>query len=98
MIMLPLTTIEGVPEHWQVKPGMAHFANTGPAGTKCGSCAHRGYYKPATRWNKKGNHWEEYQQNVNSCGKYHKLTGKHGPPVGEDWASCKYYDKATGRK
>ncbi len=35
-----MTRLEGVPDRDDVKPGMAHFAGTGPSGKTCGKCKH----------------------------------------------------------
>lgn len=40
--MIPMKPVEGVPDRSSVKPGMAFFAATGPAGMTCGKCVHRG--------------------------------------------------------
>lgn len=91
---LPMTKIKGAPDKSQVKPGMAYFADTGPFGTRCGTCVHRGYYREAERWNKKRERHELRRIHVTGCAMYHQLTGRHGPSVDQDWASCKYYEPA----
>jgi hypothetical protein len=73
-----LTKIEGVPDRSDAKAGMAYFANTGPFGTTCGDCRHRGYAKGKGR--------------TNACAMYWKLTVQHGGQVDKYWASCKYFE------
>lgn len=61
--MIPMTKIDGVADKEAVKPGMAWFPATGPLGTTCGDCAHRGYYREMKpRFNQKTNEWEERQR------------------------------------
>lgn len=45
--MTPLTRIEGVPSKNEVKPGMAFFEGTGPAGKFCGDCMFRKEDRPS---------------------------------------------------
>lgn len=91
---LPMTKIEGVPDSSDVKPGMAFFAKTGPAGTTCGDCKFRGY----TRESSKG-HWSEAAQDtvyrtyrVQKCLMVKKMTGHHGADVDADNHSCKFFE------
>lgn len=91
---LPLTQIEGVPDSQAMKDGMAYFPDTGPLGTKCGECVHRGYYRPLPdRFNQSTGQWETRQRRVQACEMFKKLSGKHGPPVEPDWPSCKYFEE-----
>ena len=40
-----MTRVPGYPDRDDIRPGMAHFEGTGPAGKTCESCAHRGYWR-----------------------------------------------------
>lgn len=83
--MIPLTKIEGVPDKFQVVNGMAYFTGTGPAGTTCGTCQFRGYYR-------KSRHGNTYQ--TSGCSMFHGLSGgKHGSRLKKETPSCKYYVK-----
>lgn len=93
----PYTDLPGVPDSKRdVRPGMAHYLASGPAGRTCGSCRWRGYQRLAkkVRFDKKTN--SEYQRAVHhgGCQMYLKLSGDHGPPVRPDWAACKYFEEA----
>ena len=92
-MMIPMTQVAGVPDKSTIREGMAYFPNTGPFGTTCGGCAHRGYYKEiAPRFNKQTEKWEERQRKIGACAMFRKLSGKHGPIVETDWPSCKYFE------
>jgi hypothetical protein len=71
-----LTRIEGCPDRNSVRPGMAHFAGTGPFGETCGSCAHL-----ASTDRKKGR-----------CAMFKKLAGHRGEEVDKNNAACKYFE------
>ena len=62
-------------------PGMAHFAHTGPEGTRCGDCAHwtatKGKFQSGAR---KG-----------ACAMHRKLGGKSRSPVPDSAPSCKFF-------
>lgn len=81
--MTHLTTIEGVPDSSTAVPGMAYFADTGPATKTCGDCELRGYHRQ--RGNGKTYH-------TAGCAMFKKLSGRHGPPVGRDNKACKYFE------
>jgi hypothetical protein len=70
------------------RPGMAHFANTGPLGRTCAECQHFGYYQQ--RRDAAGNPTGATFRR-NGCEKFHELTGKHGPAVPPSAAACKYF-------
>jgi hypothetical protein len=74
-----MTKVPGAPDSGDVRPGMAFYAGSGPPGTCCGTCKHRGYYD------------RDYEKRT-GCALFFKWTGKSGPPVGLRWASCKYYE------
>jgi hypothetical protein len=71
------------------RPGMAHFANSGPFGTTCGECAYLGYFK--TRRTMGGDTVKT--KHVRACAKYHALTGKHGAVVPANTPSCRYFER-----
>jgi len=83
--MSNLTIIAGVPSKSDAKPGMAHFAGTGPNGKRCGECIFRGYFRNP-------NDIRKYY----GCLKFKKLTGRNGPAVEADWRSCKYFEPKLG--
>jgi len=64
--------------------GMAHFAGSGPPSTTCSDCVHYGYLR--TGRNGKIRHRKR------ACGKFPKLTGKHGPDVPPDTPSCRHFE------
>jgi hypothetical protein len=71
------------------RPGMAHWANSGPFGTVCGECAHLGYFK--TRRTMAGDMIKA--QHVRACAKYRALTGKHGAVLPANTPSCRYFER-----
>jgi hypothetical protein len=71
-------------------PGMAHFAATGPFGTSCALCAHLGYHKKVM--NKSGDTVRTTFRR-DCCGKFHELTGRHGPPIEAGTESCRYFKR-----
>jgi len=89
-----MTQVPGAPSRQVIEKyrGMAHFPDTGPFGTTCGTCQHKGYARPYERWNKKMRVWEIVSRRVQGCAMFHKLTGHHGPDVKSDFPSCKYYE------
>ena len=72
------------------RPGMAHWANSGPFGATCGQCAHFGYWKQVR--NAAGNIAKTTRIN-GGCAKFLALTGKHGPAVPANAAACKYFQR-----
>lgn len=96
--MTYMTEIEGVPNKTDIREGMAYFSNTGPFGTFCGGCAHRGYYKKQERFNKTTGEWETKNTRTSGCALFHKMAGKHGPAVNEKWCSCKYFEPKPPEK
>jgi len=65
-------------KHVDTVPGMAHFAGTGPAGTRCGGCTSYVY--------------DEKSKRHKTCGKYNQLTGKMGKSFDSMTPSCRYFD------
>jgi hypothetical protein len=91
--MSHMTKLPGVPDTDDVKPGMAHYAGTGPYGATCGTCRFRGYWRPTRdKFNPKTNRIEEKRFRTQACKKVVELTHKHGLPVKADWAACKYWE------
>jgi hypothetical protein len=88
-----LTRPPGVPDTDDVKPGMAHFAGTGPYGATCGTCRFRGYWRPTKDKVDPRTHLiKEKQYRTLACKKYLELSMRHGLPVKADWAACKYWE------
>jgi hypothetical protein len=73
----------------QSRPGMAHFAATGPFGATCGGCVFLGY------WRQRRNGYGEIvkTERVGGCEKFHQLTGKHGPVVPPRTEACRYFQR-----
>ena len=91
---LPRVKEAGVPDREDMRPGMAFFAGTGPAGKTCGGCKFRGY----RRESQKGR-WSEQEQaivhktyRVQKCAQFKKMSGHHGPDVATDYPCCKYFE------
>jgi hypothetical protein len=80
-----LTKIEGCPDRADAIAGMAHYAGSGPIGTTCGTCLHRGYSREG-----KNGKWKK----TTGCRVYKSLTGRHGAAVRKENASCKYFEAA----
>jgi hypothetical protein len=59
------------------RPGMAHFAFSGPAGRTCNECEFYGYPKG------KGT--------TLACAKYRAMMGMDGPPIPRGTPCCKYF-------
>jgi hypothetical protein len=69
-------------------PGMAHFAATGPFGTRCAECVFFGYWRQLK--NAAGDTvGSKFRKNA--CGKYFELTRQHGPPVPAGTESCRHF-------
>jgi hypothetical protein len=67
----------------QSRPGMAHFAATGPFGATCKDC---------TYWQKLEG--KEGGKEKLRCAKYKQLTGHLGPPVAGKIEACRYFERA----
>lgn len=89
-----MTKLEGVPDRDDLYPGMAHFHSTGPDGTTCGKCKHRGYYRQSTKpsHNKKTGKEEYKTYRTMSCAMFKKLMGCHGPTIKGHYPSCRYFE------
>jgi hypothetical protein len=68
--------------------GMAHFAETGPAGRTCRECRFW-QHTPYDYHSRVG----KYHGLIKpcACGKYKSLTGRAGARVPDDAAACKYF-------
>ena len=71
----------------QSRPGMAHFAATGPFGATCGECAYLGYW----RQRRSGNGEIVNTERTGGCEKFHELTGKHGAVVPPGTEACRHF-------
>ena len=92
--MSTMTRLPGVPDTDDVKPGMAHFAGSGPWGATCGTCRFRGYWRPAKdKVNKRTMQLEEKRFRTMACKKFLELSMKNGPPVKAEWPACKYWEE-----
>ncbi|MGY2987648.1 hypothetical protein [Bradyrhizobium sp. USDA 4508] len=91
-----LTKLPGVPDRDEVKPGMAHFAGTGPAGKTCGDCKWRGYFrKGRDKFNPHTNLIESKQVKTMGCREFLRLSHSHGPAVYKGWPACKFFVEAA---
>lgn len=89
-----MTRLPGVPDTDDIKPGMAFYTGTGPIGATCGTCHYRGYWRPTKdKVNSRTNLIEERQFKTMACKKFRELSGRHGLPVKEGWAACKYWER-----
>ncbi|MEY9235336.1 hypothetical protein ABIF78_007659 [Bradyrhizobium japonicum] len=89
--MSNMTRLPGVPDTDSLRPGMAHFLGTGPLGSTCGTCRHRGYWYEKPTKNKRTGAKELKSRRTFGCHMYFRLTQRHGDPVDKSWAECKYY-------
>lgn len=91
-----MTKVDGCPDSDVAKPGMAHFAGTGPFDKKCGDCKFKGYSRQSRKetWNERLQRMINRSYRTGACGMFLKLTGNHGPAVDKDWPSCKYFEQA----
>jgi hypothetical protein len=72
------------------KPGMAHFAASGPLGTVCAQCAFYGDWKQVH--DAAGNVVEtEFRKGC--CRKFHELTGTLGKAIPPNTESCRYFKR-----
>jgi hypothetical protein len=67
----------------KTRPGMAHWAASGPFGRTCGDCDHLGYWRKVQ--NAAGNIVST--RRCRGCAKFFALTGRHGPVV----PKCRYF-------
>ena len=70
-------------------PGMAHWAGSGPADAYCSSCKFFGYWK-----NKRNAAGEIITSKFrkSACGKFHDLTGQHGPDLDGNPKACRHFE------
>lgn len=93
--MSHLTKLPGVPDRDSVKPGMAHYAGSGPYGKTCGSCKWRGYFrKGKDKVNPRTHMIESKRVKTMGCREFLRLTHRHGPAVFSEWPACKFYSEA----
>jgi hypothetical protein len=71
----------------KTKPGMAHWAGSGPFGRTCADCAYFGYWRQVQ--NAAGN--TVATKRYHGCGKFFALTGRHGPIVPKRTEACRYF-------
>jgi hypothetical protein len=69
--------------------GMAHFADTGPAGRTCRECrfwqhVQYGYHSRVGKYHG--------LIKPSACAKYRAITGRAGAPVPDDAMACKYFE------
>jgi hypothetical protein len=66
----------------QSRPGMAHFAATGPFGTTCKDCM---FWEKAVG--------KDGGKERRRCMKFRALTGQMGPPIPGATESCRYFER-----
>lgn len=89
-----MTKIEGVADTDDLRPGMAFFAGTGPAGKACADCKHRGYMRESRsgKWNEGLQQIVHRAYRVTKCAMFKKMSGHHGADVALDNPACKYFE------
>jgi hypothetical protein len=80
-------------EQMLTAPGMAFFADTGPAGKFCGECKFKGYRRRIV--NARGEFVAS--KRAGGCAKFHALTGTHGPAISKHLRSCKYFEPGEAK-
>jgi hypothetical protein len=85
--MRGLTIIDSTLERaeMQTAPGMAHWAGSGPENAKCGDCIFYGYGYQKTSG--------DATRKTSSCGKFWRMTGRHGGSLDKKQIGCKYFEK-----
>jgi hypothetical protein len=73
----------------QTRPGMAHWAASGPFGATCGQCAFHGYWRQFR--NRAGDTKTQFRKEC--CGQYRKMTSQHGDRVPGNTEACRYFQK-----
>src|SRR5262249_53712353 len=76
------------------RPGMAHWANSGPFAASCGECIYLGYDK--VRRTMAGDAVKT--KHVRACAKFHELTSKHGAVLPANTQSCRYFERRKEEK
>jgi hypothetical protein len=71
----------------KTKPGMAHWAASGPSGRTCADCSYLTYWQQIR--NVAGNIVGTKQRH--GCAKFRELTGRHGPAVPKHAEACRYF-------
>jgi hypothetical protein len=74
----------------KTSPGMAHWSASGPFGTCSKDCTFFGYSR--TIKNSAGDTIKTISRR-GACGKFHALTGEHGPPIEPGTESCRYFER-----
>lgn len=83
-----LVDIPGTPKRSDAKPGMAHFAGSGPPGKTCKQCQHFGDVYDQ--------HNDKY---IDRCQKYQQLMGgKVGARISDEYAACRHFEKIPAKK
>ena len=90
-----MTKIDNVPDSESVKPGMAFFAGTGPAGGVCGTCKFRGMSRTSLKgiWDEAAQATIYKSYRYPGCQIFKQMTGRYGPCVSRHWLACKYYQQ-----
>ena len=70
------------------RPGMAHWAASGPFGRTCAACLHYGYQQVVR--DAAGN-TAGAKIRKGCCAKYHELTGIHGPAIPPRTEACRHF-------
>ena len=71
----------------KTRPGMAHWAASGPPGATCADCDHLGYWRKVQ--DAAGN--VVSTRRCHGCAKFFALTGRHGPVVPKHAEACRYF-------
>jgi hypothetical protein len=79
---------------------MAYFAGSGPCGTTCGGCEHRGYRRETRKgqWDDQLKDYITRTYSYGGCAMFRALTGNYGPAVDKDNPSCKYFEAKSGSR
>jgi hypothetical protein len=77
----------------KTRPGMAHFAATGPFGVTCGDCMSWNY------WRQVRNASGDLVRTTKSqgCEKFYKLAGRHGPAIPPGTDACRYFERRESK-
>jgi hypothetical protein len=72
------------------RPGMAHWAGSGPADKTCGECQHLGYWRQIQ--NATGDNIDN--RHYGGCAKYSQLAGgKHGAVILPGTPACRHFQR-----
>jgi hypothetical protein len=71
----------------KTRPGMAHWAATGPFGCTCADCGHLSYWQQIR--DAAGNTVTTKRRH--GCAKFFALTGRHGAAVPRNTEACRYF-------